>query len=442
MRALGTIGSTLPLVAALFLAASTAMSGCDRAGAGDKPGAGDKAGDKAGHGTGHKASASKGKTKGGGRGRPRIKEATAVEALTVGRSPVVMVGDYSGEVRAERATVISADVAGRVVAMDVRLGDWVDEGAELARIDDLPARQQVRAETANQRRAQARVRAGRVQRDNLNAELQRNKPLARQGMITARELESLTARAAAAREEAAVTEAELASADARLATAEETRARTHVLAPFAGRVAARHSEVGSWAQPGLPLLDLVRDCDLHVRVTVPEHEAPLLRPQMPATIRLSALPAQPLVGRVLRLAPAIDPASRTLRVDIALPGTACAGPQPTKERSVLRPGMVAHARIVLGSAEDALVVPEPAVGLARDGSRYVWRVVDGKAERRPVAIGLHGDGLMQVRQGLHAGDQVVLRGHEKLRPGVGVQLVGGVAPEVVAPAAVTRSGRE
>ena len=240
-------------------------------------------------------------------------------------------------------------------------------------------------------------------------------------------------------------EAELASAEARLATAQETLARTHVLAPFSGRIAARHAEVGSWAQPGRPLLALIRDCNLYVRVTAPEHEAPLLRPDMPVTIRLGAQPARAIPGRVLRMAPLIDPASRTLQVDIALPGTAC-GPggvaNDTPQAAAPRPGMVAHARIVLGSEDDAVVVPEPAVGLARDGSRYVWRVVDGKAERRPIAVGLVSAELVEVRSGLSVGDQVVLRGHEKLRPGVGVKLVGGAAPAVVAPAAATRSRRE
>lgn len=104
--------------------------------------------------------------------------------------------------------------------------------------------------------------------------------------------------------------------------------------------------------------------------------------------------------------------------------------------------MVAHARIELGRARRTVIVPAQAVQLARDGSRYLWVVAAGKAERRDVAIGLRGLEVTEVLSGVKQGEQIVLRGQEKLRPGLAVQLVGGLGPAVSPPSATTRASQE
>ena len=392
---------------------------------------------------------------------PRASEASVVEAATIGRGALTMVGDYIGEVRSDQSAAISADVPGRVVAIDIRLGDRVDAGATLARIDDVPARQQLRAAQSDLQRANARLRAVRVGRDNLIADERRKRPLAAKELISAREMEELEARVATARQEVAVAEAEVGGAEGRLATARETLRRTTVVAPFGGRIEARLAEVGTWVQPGLPLLRLVRDCDLYLRVTVPEQEAIRLRLGMVAAVRLNALPDRDLTGLVRRLAPALDPTTRTLDVDIALPGSACEGAEAEKAEKaekadeaekaekadtapaiVLRPGMVAHARVELGNASDAILVADQAVQLERDGSHYVWTIAVGKAVKRAISVGLRDVDRVEVTAGLAPGDVVILRGQDKLHDGVLVRQVGASMPAIAPPRAQTRAQRE
>jgi membrane fusion protein (multidrug efflux system) len=85
-------------------------------------------------------------------------------------------------------------------------------------------------------------------------------------------------------------------------------------------------------------------------------------------------------------------------------------------RRALQAGMFIEARLATATRPDAVVIPEDAV-LSLQGAQIVWVVVDGKAVRREVTLGVRTPGFVEVREGVAAGEQVVVGGAERLGPG-------------------------
>jgi RND family efflux transporter MFP subunit len=135
------------------------------------------------------------------------------------------------------------------------------------------------------------------------------------------------------------------------------------------------------------------------------------RQGLPARVRHQAWHGQDFAGRVARLAPAVDPATRTLRAEISV----------ANESGELRPGMFVDVTIVTERREDVLVIPREA--LAERGGRKVVFVLEGQqVSRRDVVPGLGDDEIVEIRQGLKAGERIVVRGLETLTDGTRVQV--------------------
>src|SRR5690606_2116717 len=193
---------------------------------------------------------------------------------------------------------------------------------------------------------------------------------------------------------------------------------TRVVAPFDGAIAARHVSPGAFVRVGAPLFDLVATSPLRLALDVPERHAPEVRVGTEVTVHHEG--GAPIEARVARVAPIVDPATRTFRALVDVPVAA-------GERG-LRPGMYVRASLALGVVEDAVSVPRAAVFEVLGRSRVV-EVVDGRAQPRDVELVGEGEGTAIVR-GLSGAHDVVTRSPGLLAPGT------EVAP---APAADARS---
>jgi RND family efflux transporter MFP subunit len=136
-----------------------------------------------------------------------------------------------------------------------------------------------------------------------------------------------------------------------------------------------------------------------------------VRPGMPARIRHQAGAADAISGQVVRLAPTLDTATRTLRAEVEV-----ANPDGR-----LRPGMFVEVTVVAERREDVPVVPRDAV-TEREGTKVVF-VLDGqKVARRSVVPGLGDDVTVEIREGLEPGERIVVRGLETLTDGARVRV--------------------
>lgn len=196
-----------------------------------------------------------------------------------------------------------------------------------------------------------------------------------------------------------------AAASAIQVTAEEARsiealfAYTKIEAPFDGVITRRHIDTGALTKAGAsaePLFVVARSDILTVVADVPELFAAEVTPGDRVTVELQALKGKVIEGKVTRTAWALDPKTRTLRVEVDLPNP----------DGKLRPGLYAYATVVAEEHTDVLTVPSTAPVREKDKAICVV-VVDGKAARRPVELGLSDGTRTEIVSGLEAGDTVV-----------------------------------
>ncbi len=281
-----------------------------------------------------------------------------------------------GEIRAEDSVRLTVEAPGVVAELPIEDGDRVARGDPVLRLEEEEERAAVAA-------AEAAVA-------ETEAELARARELAGEEFAAERRVEN----ALAAYESA---QAELERARVRL------RDR-RVLAPFDGRVGVVEISPGSFVEPGTPIASLYSVDSLEVHFEVPQRVADRVAPG--AAVRLDDQRLE-----VRTLTPAARAASRTFTAIAPLVDTAPAH---------LRPGTFVDVALTVAVREDAVFVPETAI--LRVGERaFVFRAVDGRAERIEVETGVRDDGRIEVRGDLRAGERVVTAGLEKLRDGARIR---------------------
>ncbi|HEX2774028.1 MAG TPA: efflux RND transporter periplasmic adaptor subunit [Micromonosporaceae bacterium] len=174
--------------------------------------------------------------------------------------------------------------------------------------------------------------------------------------------------------------------------------------------------VGGRVTAGTPLLTVVDVSQLGLVAQVDETDVLLTRPGQAATVELDAAtgasyPARVQSVDVLPTQSASGGVSYKVRLSLAAGRYPDGRPAPTP-----RPGMSAVARLKVRSATDAVTVPAAAV-FSADGRDAVWLVRDGRAEQVPVTVGVQGQELVQIVDGVRPGQQVVVRGTDQVRGG-------------------------
>jgi membrane fusion protein (multidrug efflux system) len=202
--------------------------------------------------------------------------------------------------------------------------------------------------------------------------------------------------------------AQLAQAQAGLAAVQVQVRDSTIRAPFAGTITQRSVEPGETVSSAStsstsPLFVLSQIDDVYVELTVPQQHHADLQAGQEAVMTVDGLAGRTFQGRVELIRPAADTASRTFGVKIRVPN-----PQ-----GILRPGMFARGAIVVAVRRQVLQVPEQAIMTAVSGPN-VFVVNDGRAVRRPVGLGVHQQGLVEVTSGLSAGERVVIQGQDAL----------------------------
>lgn len=287
----------------------------------------------------------------------------------------------AGSVRARRESAIGAEVSGRIVEVRVDVGDEVENGDELFRIDPVPYEIAV-AES------EAGLALARAELENAEAEQRRVERLAKERATSMRDRdEHKTA--------AAVAAAQVAQREARRAAARTELERTVVRAPYAGSVVDRLAHEGAMAGTQ-PIIVLQESGVLEVVLNIPE--ATLVPVRSGDAVRVFAPGlATPVVTRVTRVSDRVDPATRTVEVRAPVDG----------EGGVLKAGSFVRAEVVVAPDEPRATVPREAV-LVRDGRTYVF-VVDGDRVRRtPVRTGAQTDHAIELLSGIDVGAEVVL----------------------------------
>lgn len=227
------------------------------------------------------------------------------------------------------------------------------------------------------------------------------------------------AEAGARQEQVAQAAAAVAVQEAEVERIDDQLAKHTIRSPFAGWVVERFTEKGQWVSRG-GLVARIAELDrVKVLAQVPEMSVRFLRPGVEVRLEFDAAPDQTWVGTVARVVPQADLLSRSFPVEVVLENRVIeSGP-------LLKGGMLARVWLPVGKTGVVTVVPKDAVVLGP--VRPFVYVVDGPSTAgmgtvRPVEVSLGAavEGHVEVRGGLEAGQFVVIRGNERLRPGAAV----------------------
>ena len=333
-----------------------------------------------------------------------------------------------GAVRPVRRTTLAAEVAGQVVwaASDLRNGDRVEAGTPLFRIEPLAYEQVVTQARSQLEQARLLLRTeeglAKLAEEEWSGEGTEPDPLALR-------IPQLAAAKAA-----------LAAAEAAVRRAERDLERTEVRAPHTGIVGARNAEVGEWAAPGSPLVELLAVDVVETRVSLPDAALELVdlpfggvsAGQGPRALLTAVLgPALASTewvweGRLVRMEGEVDPATRFLPAVIEVRNPYGPGPPG---RPPLVPGMFVRAEIEGREYAEIAVVPRSA--FRQDGSVLVVDGGDRIRIREVDPFWSTGDGDVLVRSGLSDGERVVTNPPSIVTDGmeVRVAMVGGAAAE-------------
>jgi RND family efflux transporter MFP subunit len=321
------------------------------------------------------------------------RENLAIATLTELRSGPAISGSLEPKVEAK----LRAEITGPVERTFADEGQRVRQGALLARIDDNAVRDAYLS-------AKSAVRSAESALQNAQRNAERATRLAKAGALPERDLETALLNQTNA-------EGALADARARLASAEKQLAHTRVRAPIDGIVSERQVAAGDVVQLGAAMFTIVDPRSLRLEATVPVEHVGRLRPGTLVEFTVSGFDRR-FSGRIERINPAVDPATRQMRIYVGIPNA---------EQSLVA-GLFAEGRVAT-DARRAVAVPVSAVDL-RGTSPVIRRVKGGKVDVVPVQLGVRDEAaeMVEIHAGVTQGDTVLLGTAQGLAEGTAVRV--------------------
>jgi RND family efflux transporter MFP subunit len=316
-----------------------------------------------------------------------------------------------GRLIAIKAGVIAARISGPIGEMKVRVGDRVEQGDIIALLIDnsLDWRYQLSKAEANQ--AKAAISTAKSIYDLRSQELKRLNRLKKSAAFSLARLEDKNLEVASARSAVAETQASLIRSQANQKLAEINLYNAKIRAPFSGVVSKRYIDVGAYVNVGSAVVDVIDDQHLEIEASVPAKRIGGLAPGTNVSFQLETANDQnqsTLPASVRAVVPDEDPLTRTRKVRFTINLS-------VEERNLATNQSVVLA-IPAGEERNVVSVHKDAV-INRKGKDIVFIVEDGVANIRTIKLGESIGTRFVVLGGLKAGDTVVVRGNERLRPG-------------------------
>jgi RND family efflux transporter MFP subunit len=300
---------------------------------------------------------------------------------------------------------VSPLVAGRIAELSVAEGDRVEAGQVLARVDARPYQDQLTQAQAVEAQARASL-------ENASLGYQRNQDLLQRGIAARKDVED-------ARTQESVARGALKQAEAAVALAERQVARTDVKSPLSGFVVKRFINAGEQVDgtAAQPVVEVANLDTLELLVNVPALYLGRLHAGERLNLSVDSFPDKTFAGHVVAIPAAVDPASGSggVRIALANPG------------NVLRLGMFLKTELALETHRQALTIPVQSLYHDEQNHSVVYRVDGQNAIATPVKIGVTSSEKVEIVDGLKLGDTIVLTGGYGLGDKVRIEVKGGDA---------------
>jgi RND family efflux transporter MFP subunit len=322
-----------------------------------------------------------------------------VRTVTVVKREVGETVSYTGRIQAENETRLSFRISGRMVERSVNVGDHVEPGQVVAKLEPQDELNALRT-------AQASVAAAQGQLNQAQSNFDRQQTLLARDIASRAQFEQAESALKTAR-------AQLDTAEAQLKAAKDRVSYTELRVDSAGTVIATGAEAGEVVQAGQMVIRVARKDGRDAVFDVP---AQLLRsaPSDPLiSVSLSDDPAVTAIGRVREVSPQADPVTRTFEVKVGL----------TDPPAAMRLGATVVGRMKLDTAP---VIEIPATALTEFDRRPAVWVVDPSSltvSLRNVEVARNDPATIAISQGLDSGEIVVTAGTQALHPGQKTRLL-------------------
>ena len=386
---------------------------------------------------------------------PAAEIATTVQAERIVERHIQIHRTFVGTTMPPRRSVIGSAVDGRIVELLVREGEAVQTGQVLARLRTGTLQIELRRAQAehdlrNQElleldngsrpeeidRAKAIVNGVQAKLDYTTKRLQRARRTYENGeAVTLDQLEEAISQSSAAKQDLIAAQADyemarkgprqekIAQATARVAVQLalirqiEDRIALHTLkAPFDGYVVVRHNEVGGWAMAGKPVVEMIELNPIEIEVFVSEDFVTHVHRGMSATISIEALQGKHLTGEVVYVVPQADLRSRTFPVKIQLTNPI------ENDQPLIKAGMFARVTLSSESQQKRMLVPKDSLVLQGE-QRLIYLIQPAnnssgphRVRPVPVELGVAEGEWIEISGNIKAGELVVVKGNERLRP--------------------------
>jgi RND family efflux transporter MFP subunit len=346
------------------------------------------------------------------RGDARSDRPVPIEVAQILNRAITLRRNFTGTLEARAAFTVSPKIDGRIVELDVDLGDNVSRNQLVARLDDAEHLQTVAQAEADLAVARANLAEARSLRVIAERELERLERLSKQGVSSVSQLDVAKADQLAKEAHVQVTRAQVTRAEAELEAARIRLGYTQVRAAWRGGeekrvVAERFLDEGETVSANAPLLRIVELDPITAVFFVTERDYARLNLLQQVELTTDAYPDRTFDGQITRIAPVFRENTRQARVEVTI----------DNPDMLLKPGMYARARVALETVSMATVVPEKAL-VKRDDKEGVFVVTAGgqSVAWRPVQTGIREDHLIQVKgEGLNG--LVVTLGQQLLDDG-------------------------
>jgi RND family efflux transporter MFP subunit len=349
-----------------------------------------------------------GTARGSGRGGPMTVEIAKATRATIAQE-LTVVGNLIGE-----STVsVAPRAAGRLQDVSVRLGDQVKRGQRIARIEDFELVQQIKQQEAAQEVAQATIRQRDADLALAKTSLDRSRSLFERQLLPKQTLDDNEARYQSAQAQLDLARAQAQQSKARLDELKINLDNTIITSPVDGFVSRRLADPGASVGQNAPVVEVVDISRVRLIANIVERDLKQLQSGDVTRVQVDAFPGETFTGRIARVSPILDPATRTAPIEIEIAN-------PTYR---LKPGMYARVGVTLDTTKNALVVPANAL-VDLGGRRGVFQPLSETAVFRAVQVGTEQGAIVEVLGGLTEGADVITTGAGQLRDGDRIVVAG------------------
>lgn len=364
-----------------------------------------------------------------GGGGPRVP--MTVELGTVKKGDLAAHLTVVGNLVGLQTVDVAPRTNGRLLTVSVQMGDPVRRGQVIGKIEDREIVEQVSQAEASQQVSKATIRQREADLKVAQVNFDRSKNLFERQLLAKQALDDAESRYLAAEAQIDLSKAQLAQAEARLQELKINLQNTTVTSPVDGFVGKRNVDPGAMVSQNTPIASVVDISKLKMVVNVVEKDIRLVTVGDSGDVDVDAYPGEKFRGRIARVAPVLDPATRTASMEIEI----------ANNDKRLKPGMYARVSLTVEERKDTLVAPKSAV-VDFENKRGVWMPnADNRAKFVPVQLGIEDMDRIEITSGLKEGDKIVTSGATAVRNNDQLVIAGAAGPGGPGGAPGGRGGR-